>query len=144
MQPVEECDYLVVGAGSAGCIVAARLSESETNKVVLLEAGGPADSFWISTPLGFGKLFENPRYNWCYQGDPEPGLNGVRVYQPRGKTLGGTGAINAMVYMRGHRLEYDGWRQLGNVGWSYDDVLPYFQKGEDFARGANDYRGAGG
>lgn len=144
MEPVGEFDYIVVGGGTAGCVAAARLSESGEHQVVLLEAGGEDDSFWIHVPLGYGKLYDDPKYNWCFDGEPEPELNNVASYQPRGKTLGGTGAINGMVYMRGQHQDYDQWRQLGNTGWGYDDVLPYFLKSEDNERGASKYHGVGG
>ncbi|MGE0119016.1 MAG: GMC family oxidoreductase [Dongiaceae bacterium] len=141
---MQEYDYVVVGAGSAGCAVAARLSESGQHRVALLEAGGNDDRFWIRTPIGFGKLYEDPTCNWLYQGEPEPNLGGTRSFQARGKVLGGTSSINGMVYMRGQKEDYDYWRQLGNVGWSYDDVLPYFRKCEDNEIGANEYHGTGG
>ena len=140
----EEFDYVVVGAGSAGCVVAARLSESGAHSVALLEAGGEADSFWIRAPLGYGKLHDDPRYNWLYESEPEPELGSARIFLPRGKVLGGTGALTGNVYTRGQREDFDQWRQLGNVGWSYDDVLPFFKRAEDNERGANDYHGAGG
>src|SRR4051812_41050135 len=128
-------DFVVVGAGSAGCVVAARLSESGKHTVALIEAGGEADSFWFKAPLGFGKLYAHKKYNWGYEGEAEPYLEGHRTAQPRGKVLGGTSSINGMVYMRGQREDYDHWRQLGNVGWGYDDVLPFFKKSEDNDRG---------
>lgn len=140
----EEYDFVVVGAGSAGCAVAARLSESGEYKVALIEAGGEDDSFWISVPLGYGKLYNNPRYNWMHESEPEPELNGTRLFQPRGKTLGGSSSINGMMYVRGPSRDFDYWRQLGNVGWSYDDVLPFFKKAEDNVRGADKYHGVGG
>ena len=139
-----EYDFVVVGAGSAGCIVAARLSESGAHSVALIEAGGEADSFWFKAPLGFGKLYAHKKYNWGYEGEAEPHLGGHRTAQPRGKVLGGTSAINGMVYMRGQREDYDHWLRLGNVGWGYDDVLPFFRKSEDNDRGANEFHGAGG
>lgn len=144
MRATEEFDYVVVGAGSSGCVVAARLSESGTHNVALFEAGGEDDNFWIHVPLGFGKLYDNPKYNWLYEGEPEPGLAGGKSFQPRGKVLGGTGSINGHIYQRGQREDYDYWRQLGNVGWSYDEVLPYFKKAEDNERGADAFYGAGG
>ncbi len=128
-------DYIVVGAGSAGCVLAARLSEDPQTRVLLLEAG-PADrSIWIHLPIGYGKTMWDSRYNWCFHTDPEPSMNGRRIYWPRGKTLGGSSAINGLIYIRGQREDYDRWRALGNVGWSYDDVLPYFIRNECNERG---------
>ncbi len=140
----EEFDYLVIGAGSAGCVVAARLSESGRHTVNLLEAGGEDDSFWIHAPLGFGKLYDNPKYNWLYESEPEAALGNARQFLPRGKVLGGTSSINGMIYSRGLRRDFDFWRSLGNTGWSYDDVLPYFQKSEDNEMGSIGGRGVGG
>lgn len=144
MESAGEFDYVVVGSGSAGAVVATRLSESGKYRVALLEAGGEDDSFWFRAPLGFGKLYAHKKYNWGYESEPEPNLNGLRTTQPRGKVLGGTSSINGMIYMRGQREDYDYWRQLGNVGWSYDDVLPYFLKSEDNDRGASKYHATGG
>jgi choline dehydrogenase len=140
----DECDYIVVGAGSAGCIVAARLSESGEHQVALLEAGGEDDKFWIRTPLGYGKLYEHPEVNWMYEAEPEVELGGHKSYQPRGKVLGGTGSINGMIYMRGHPEDFAYWRAQGNVGWSYEDVLPFYRKSEDNVRGASRYHGSDG
>jgi choline dehydrogenase len=144
VMPNGEFDYVVVGAGSAGCVAAARLSESGKYRVALLEAGGEDNSFWIHTPIGFGKLYEDPEFNWLYESEPEPELEGARVFQPRGKVLGGSGSINGMVYTRGQHDDFDHWRKLGNPGWGYDDVLPYFKKAEDNEGGANAYRALGG
>jgi len=144
MESLGEFDYVVVGGGTAGCVVAARLSESGAHRVALIEAGGEDDSFWIHTPIGYGKLYDDPKYNWTYESEPEPELAGGRSYLPRGKVLGGTGSINGMIYVRGQREDFDGWRQLGNTGWSYDDVLPYFKKSEDNVRGADAYHATGG
>lgn len=141
---MQEFDYVVVGAGSAGCVVAARLTESGKYSVALIEAGGEDKKFWVEAPLGFGKLYNNVLLNWAYESEPETGLRGARSYQPRGKILGGTGSINGMVYMRGRREDYDGWRERGNVGWSYEDVLPYFKRSEDNVRGEGPFHGAGG
>jgi choline dehydrogenase len=137
-------DYIIVGAGSAGCVLANRLSASGRHHVLLLEAGGRDINPWIHIPLGYGKLFNEPSVNWLYQTVPQRELNGRIINQPRGKVLGGSSSINGLVYIRGQRQDYDHWRQLGNAGWAYDDVLPYFRKAEDQARGACDYHGAGG
>ena len=124
-------DYIVTGAGSVGCVVAARLSESGRYRVLLLEAGGEDRYAWIHVPMGYGRLFSNPRVNWMYESEPEPELEGRSMYQPRGKVLGGTSSINGMVYMRGNPADYDEWRQRGCTGWDWDSVLPYFMKAED-------------
>jgi choline dehydrogenase len=137
-------DYIVVGAGSAGAVLAARLSEDPATRVLLLEAG-PADrSFWIHLPIGYGKTMWSKKYNWCFYTDPDPNMNGRRVYWPRGKTLGGSSSINGLIYIRGQREDYDLWRDLGNEGWGYDDVLPYFIKSERNQRGANGHHGGDG
>jgi choline dehydrogenase len=139
-----EFDYVIVGAGSAGCVLANRLSASGKHSVLLLEAGPKDRNIWIHVPLGYGKLFKAKSVNWMYQTEPEPGLNNRSVFQPRGKTLGGSSSINGLLYVRGQHEDYDRWRQLGNTGWGYDDVLPYFKKAEDQQRGGDDYHGAGG
>jgi choline dehydrogenase len=139
-----EYDFVVAGAGSAGCVLAARLSESGKYKVLLLEAGGEDTGFWIRSPLGYPMLFANPRVNWMFDSEPMPELNGRTTYQPRGKVLGGTSSINGSVYIRGHPRDYDDWRQLGCVGWSFDEVLPYFKKAEDQQRGNDEFHGIGG
>lgn len=140
----DEVDYVIVGAGSAGCVLAARLSESRKYQVALLEAGGTDKSFWIHAPIGFGKLYDNAQYNWLYESEPEAGLDGARQFLPRGKTLGGTSSINGMIYSRGQRRDFDHWRELGNVGWSYAEVEPYFSKIEDNELGAAYGRPVGG
>jgi choline dehydrogenase len=140
----ETYDFIVTGAGSAGCVLAARLSEDGRYRVLLLEAGGKDNHFWIHVPMGYAKTFVDPRVNWMFESEPEKELQGRTMYQPRGKVLGGTSSINGMIYMRGNAADYDQWRQLGNEGWSYDDVLPYFRKAEDNERGANQYHGTGG
>jgi choline dehydrogenase len=137
-------DFIVTGAGSAGCVLAARLSESGRYRVLLLEAGGEDNHFWIHVPMGYAKTFVDPRVNWMFESEPEKELQGRTMYQPRGKVLGGTSSINGMVYMRGNAADYDQWRQLGNEGWSYDDVLPFFRKAEDNERGSSEYHGSGG
>ncbi|MFL5266460.1 MAG: GMC family oxidoreductase [Stellaceae bacterium] len=139
-----KADFIVVGAGSAGCAVAARLSEDPATRVLLLEAGGEDKNRWIHIPLGFGKTFADPSVNWCYETEPDPGASGRRVFWPRGKVLGGSSSINGMVYIRGQAEDFDHWRQLGNTGWSFDDVLPYFRRSEHQTRGADSFHGAGG
>ena len=139
-----EFDYVVVGAGSAGCVLANRLSANGKHSVLLLEAGPKDSNIWIHVPLGYGKLFKEKTVNWMYQTEPEPGLHGRQVFQPRGKVLGGSSSINGLLYVRGQHEDYDRWRQRGNVGWGFDDVLPYFKKAENQQRGADDYHGAGG
>jgi choline dehydrogenase len=139
-----EFDYVIVGAGSAGCVLANRLSADGGNSVLLLEAGPKDSNIWIHVPLGYGKLFKDKTVNWMYQTEPEPGLGGRTVFQPRGKVLGGSSSINGLLYVRGQHEDYDRWRQHGNSGWGYDDVLPYFKKAEDQQRGADDFHGAGG
>ncbi len=139
-----EADFIVIGAGSAGCAVAARLTEDPSTKVVLLEAGGEDRNRWIHIPLGFGKTFADPSVNWCYETEPDAGAAGRKIYWPRGKVLGGSSSINGMVYIRGQAEDFDHWRQLGNTGWSFDDVLPYFRRSEHQTRGADRFHGVGG
>jgi choline dehydrogenase len=139
-----EADFIVVGAGSAGCAVAARLSEDPATRVLLLEAGGEDRNRWIHIPLGFGKTFADPSVNWCYETEPDPGASNRRVFWPRGKVLGGSSSINGMVYIRGQAEDFDHWRQLGNTGWSFEDVLPYFRRSEHQTRGADAFHGTGG
>ncbi len=136
-------DFIVIGAGSAGCAVAGRLAEAG-HRVLLLEAGGKDSNPWIHIPLGYARLYSNPKVNWCYRGEPEPHLNGRRLFQPRGKVLGGTSAINGMIYMRGQPEDFDGWAAMGCDGWSWAEVLPFFKKAEDQERGADQFHGAGG
>jgi choline dehydrogenase len=137
-------DYVIVGAGSAGCVLANRLSADGKNAVLLLEAGPQDSNLWIHVPLGYGRLFKEKTVNWMYQTEPEPGLCGRTVFQPRGKVLGGSSSINGLLYVRGQPQDYDRWRQLGNSGWGYDDVLPYFKKAENQQRGGDDFHGVGG
>ncbi|MET3391499.1 choline dehydrogenase [Variovorax sp. 1140] len=142
--PEEEFDYIVVGAGSAGCVLAGRLSEDPATRVLLLEAG-PADrSLWIHLPIGYGKTMWSPTYNWRFETDPDPNMNGRRIYWPRGKTLGGSSSINGLIYIRGQREDYDHWAALGNPGWSYDEVLPYFIRSEGNQRGGDAFHGGEG
>ncbi len=140
---VQEFDFIVVGAGSAGCAVAGRLGEAG-HKVLLLEAGGRDRNPLIHVPLGYSLLYANPSVNWCYESQPEPHLNNRRLFQPRGKVLGGTGSINGMIYMRGQPRDFDDWAAQGCTGWGWDDVLPYFMSCEDQERGASEYHGVGG
>ncbi|MBS0593834.1 MAG: choline dehydrogenase [Proteobacteria bacterium] len=137
-------DYIIVGAGSAGCVLAARLSEDPATRVLLLEAGPPDRSFWIHLPIGYGKTMWDKRVNWCFETDPDPNMNGRRIYWPRGKTLGGSSSINGLIYIRGQREDYDHWAALGNAGWGWDEVLPYFVKSEHNQRGASAAHGGSG
>ncbi|MEP9389203.1 GMC family oxidoreductase N-terminal domain-containing protein [Mesorhizobium sp. KR9-304] len=137
-------DYIVVGAGSAGSVIAARLSESGRHRVLLLEAGPSDWNPWIHLPMGYSKLYSDPSVNWMYESEPEPGLNNRVLYQPRGKVLGGSSSINGMMYVRGHPKDFDGWAEAGCPGWAFEDVLPFFRKSEDNSRGENRFHGAGG
>jgi len=140
----EQFDYIIVGAGSAGCVLADRLSASGRHRVLLLEAGGSDRRFFVQMPLGYGKTFYDSKVNWMYQAEPDPGLNGQRDFYPRGKVLGGSSSINAMVYIRGQKADYEDWKAAGNTGWGWDDVLPVFLKMEDYAAGDPALRGRGG
>ena len=137
----ESWDFVIVGAGSAGCVLASRLTEDPALRVLLLEAGPRDTNPWIHVPLGYGKLFSRTDVNWAYESEPEPALNGRRVFTPRGKVLGGSSSINGLVYIRGQREDFDGW---GITGWRFDDLLPYFRRAEDQSRGANPWHGVGG
>lgn len=137
-------DYIVVGAGSAGCVLANRLSANPANTVILLEAGGKDTNPWIHIPVGYFKTIHNPKTDWCYETEPDPGLNGRAIKWPRGRVLGGSSSINGLLYVRGQREDYDHWAQLGNSGWSFEDVLPYFRKSEDQQNGEDEYHGTGG
>ena len=135
---VTDFDYIIVGAGSAGCVLANLLSASGRHRVLLLEAGGSDRSVWIQVPIGYGRTFTDPRFNWMYTAEPDPGLANRTAFWPRGKVLGGSSSINALVYIRGHRGDFDDWCAAGNPGWAYRDVLPYFNMSEDNVWGASE------
>ena len=137
-------DYIIAGGGSAGCVLANRLSADPRRRVLLLEAGGRDNYIWVKVPVGYLYCIGNPRTDWCYETGAEPGLNGRKLKYPRGRVLGGSSSINGMIYMRGQAADYDGWRQLGAEGWGWDDVLPYFKRAEDHYGGADEFHGRGG
>ena len=141
---MSDYDYIVIGAGSAGCVMANRLSADTRNRVLLLEAGGRDNYHWIHIPVGYLYCIGNPRTDWGFHTEPEPGLNGRALMYPRGRVLGGCSSINGMIYMRGQAADYDQWRQMGCTGWGWDDVLPLFKAQEDFYRGASETHGTGG
>ena len=140
----ETFDYVIVGAGSAGCVLANRLSTDPRKRVLVLEAGGRDNYPWIHIPVGYLYCMGNPKIDWCYQTEGQPGLGGRTLNYPRGKVLGGCSSINGMIYTRGQKRDYNHWRQLGNIGWGSDDVLPFFKRAEDFADGAVGEHGTGG
>ncbi len=139
-----EADFIIIGAGSAGCVLANRLSADSGARVVLLEAGGKDTSPWIHIPVGYFKTMHNPSVDWCYRTEPDPGLNGRSIDWPRGKVLGGSSSLNGLLYVRGQKEDYDRWRQMGNTGWGWDDVLPLFRRSERNERGADEYHGGDG
>jgi len=141
---MDDYDYIIIGAGSAGCLLANRLSADPDVRVLLLEAGGQDDYFWIHVPVGYLYTINNPKTDWCYKTEPAPGLNGRMLNYARGKVLGGCSSINAMIYMRGQRQDYEHWAALGNPGWSWDEVLPHYRRSEDYVHGADQMHGADG
>lgn len=141
---IDEVDYIIVGAGSAGCVLANRLSADSDNHVAVFEAGRPDNSWKIHMPAALTYNLEDDKYNWFYHTEPEPEMANRRLYWPRGKVLGGSSSLNAMVYVRGNAKDYDRWEREGAKGWSYDNVLPYFKKSETYSKGGNEYRGDSG
>ena len=137
-------DFIIVGAGTAGCVLANRLSANQDHQVLLVEAGKKDDYFWIDIPVGYLYTIGNPKTDWCYKTDPDPGLNGRSIGYARGKVLGGCSSINAMIYMRGQKVDYDYWQSLGNRGWGWEDVLPIFKMSEDYQHGQDEFHGTGG
>ena len=143
-QTVLKYDYIIVGAGSAGCVLANRLSADPSNSVLVLEAGGRDNNWLLKVPFGTGKIWNDPKYNWSYMSDPEPSMNNRRLFHPRGKVLGGSSSINMTAYVRGNRGDYDRWGQKGLTDWTYDKVLPYFKKSESYLNEKTSYRGGSG
>tara|TARA_Y100000590_G_scaffold39393_1_gene42155 strand:- start:822 stop:2426 length:1605 start_codon:yes stop_codon:yes gene_type:complete len=141
---MEEFDYIIIGAGSAGCVLANRLSSVTSNTVLLVEAGGKDTYPWIHIPVGYYKTMHNPKTDWCFKTEPDEAMNNRSINYPRGKTLGGSSSINGLLYIRGQEQDYDTWRQLGNIGWSWKDVLPYFLKSENQERGPSEFHGVDG
>ena len=141
---MNEFDYIIIGAGSAGCVLANRLTANKSNKVLLLEAGKKDNYPWIHIPVGYTKTMHNPKVDWCFKVKSGPGLGNRIMNFPRGKVLGGSSSINGLLYIRGQSNDYNYWRQLGNVGWSWEDVLPYFRKAENFEHGENEFHGTEG
>lgn len=139
-----EFDYVIVGAGSAGCVLADRLSACGRHRVLVLEAGGSDRNFWVRMPIGYGKAFYDRRLNWMFTTEPDAGTNGRASYWPRGKVLGGSSSINAMVYIRGQAADFDGWAAEGNAGWGWQDIAPVYRSIEDYSGGGDDWRGADG
>ncbi|MBI3481047.1 MAG: GMC family oxidoreductase N-terminal domain-containing protein [Nitrosomonadales bacterium] len=144
MESIGSYDYIIIGGGTAGCVLANRLSGDPDIRVLMLEAGGKDDYLWIHIPVGYLHCIGNPRTDWCFKTQPEPGLNGRSIGYPRGRVLGGSSSINGMIYMRGQQRDFEQWRALGNPGWGWDDVLPYYLRSEDYARGADELHHVGG
>jgi len=142
--PKESYDYIIVGAGTAGCVLANRLTANGRSRVLLLEAGGTDNYHWVHIPVGYLYCIGNPRTDWLMKTAPEKNLNGRSLVYPRGKVLGGCSSVNGMIYMRGQAADYDGWRQMGNAGWGWENVLPYFMRSEDHHAGKTAQHGAGG